>query len=80
MVGLRTRVLQGGQKTHLGLAVLLLSEPDLLLDEPLNHLDIAGREHFEAALLRDHPAAIAVDLERHDRIREAMAIVVQEQR
>ena len=36
----------------------------LLLDEPVNHLDIAGREQFEQALLQFPGTVLAV---AHDR-------------
>ncbi|MEK7311453.1 MAG: ATP-binding cassette domain-containing protein [Chloroflexota bacterium] len=43
--------LSGGQKTRLGLASILLSDPHLLLlDEPINHIDIPSRARFEQAL------------------------------
>ncbi|MEF2968254.1 ABC-F family ATP-binding cassette domain-containing protein [Paenibacillus sp. M1] len=43
--------LSGGEKTKVGLAVILLQNPDiLLLDEPTNHLDMAAIEWLEGFL------------------------------
>jgi ATP-binding cassette subfamily F protein 3 len=44
--------LSGGQKTRLGLANILIGEPDLLImDEPTNHLDITMLEWLENWIL-----------------------------
>ena len=57
--------LSGGQKTRLGLARVLLGDPQLLLlDEPTNHLDIEALEWLETWLARYPGAALIVS---HDR-------------
>ncbi len=55
----------GGEKTRLGLAKLLMIQPDvLLLDEPTNHLDMEMREWLERYLSRYPGGVILVS---HDR-------------
>ena len=57
--------LSGGQKTRLGLALLLLQEPDLLLlDEPTNHLDVDALEWLEGFVQDYHNSVLVVS---HDR-------------
>jgi len=58
--------LSGGERTRLGLAGLLMQQPDvLLLDEPTNHLDIDMRQWLGAYLAR-YPGAVL--LVSHDRV------------
>ena len=59
------RTLSGGERTRLGLARLLLDDPDLLLlDEPTNHLDIAALEWLEKFLVERDFSLLASS---HDR-------------
>lgn len=57
--------LSGGQKKMVGLAKLLIEQPELLLlDEPDNHLDLRGKEFLEK-LIADYPGAVVIV--SHDR-------------
>ncbi|GIK36251.1 MAG: ABC transporter ATP-binding protein [Chloroflexota bacterium] len=62
---LSTAVLSGGQKKLLALAKLAVNQPAaLLLDEPDNHLDLAGKAHLEK-FIRSYPGAVVIV--SHDR-------------
>ena len=57
--------LSPGQKARLGLLALRLAAPNLyLLDEPTNHVDIAGQEQLEAEILAHGATCVLVS---HDR-------------
>ncbi|MGI8878382.1 MAG: ABC-F family ATP-binding cassette domain-containing protein [Candidatus Limnocylindria bacterium] len=61
----QVRTLSGGERTRLGLARLLLDDPDvLLLDEPTNHLDLAALEWLETFLVEQE---LTVLVSSHDR-------------
>jgi ATPase subunit of ABC transporter with duplicated ATPase domains len=54
-----------GQRARLGLLALRLSEPNFyLMDEPTNHVDIAGQERLEEEILLHEASCVLVS---HDR-------------
>jgi ATPase subunit of ABC transporter with duplicated ATPase domains len=58
-------LLSPGQKARLGLLALRLTEPNFyLMDEPTNHVDIAGQERLEAEILAHEATCVLVS---HDR-------------
>ncbi|CAA9403704.1 MAG: Bis-ABC ATPase YheS [uncultured Pyrinomonadaceae bacterium] len=61
-----TNNLSGGQKNRLGMARLLLSNPDiLLLDEPTNHLDVGAVEWLENFLQNYETAFVIISHDRY---------------
>ena len=57
--------LSGGQRKLVGLVKLIVTQPDLLLlDEPDNHLDLAGKERLES-LIRGYKGGVVIV--SHDR-------------
>jgi len=61
-----TKSLSGGQKNRLGMARLLLSNPDiLLLDEPTNHLDVGAVEWLENFLQNYETAFVIISHDRY---------------
>ena len=58
--------LSGGERNILGLARVIVAEPDVaLLDEPTNHLDLDGVEWFVSWLRRTRSAVLMVSHDRH---------------
>src|SRR5437764_14387871 len=78
---LETEKLSGGQQNRLGLARLLLAEPDvLLLDEPTNHLDVNSVEWLEEFLSTYNSAYVIISHDRYFLDRTCRRIIELEMR
>lgn len=62
----KVHLLSGGQKKRVGLAKVLISNPDfLILDEPTNHLDIEMTEWLEEYLEKSNVTLLMVTHDRY---------------